>query len=165
LILSTCFLRYCIDITIRQADSSDTPIVADYNLRLALETEGLHLEPETVTRGVAAVLRDRAKGVYFVAELEGAIAGQVMITYEWSDWRNGNLWWLQSVYVAPQFRKRGVFRALFAHVVELARNTPDVCGIRLYMHADNATARKSYTGLGMHPTRYEVFELEISHGA
>ena len=113
--------------------------------------------------GVAALLSDPAKGLYYVAESNGTVIGQVMITYEWSDWRNGNIWWLQSVYVKPEFRQLGVFRALFNHLVELGRTRPDVCGLRLYMHADNAKARQSYQNLGMKQTRYEVFELAFGN--
>ena len=109
-----------------------------------------------------ALLNDRAKGVYYLAEIQGAIAGQVMITYEWSDWRNGNIWWLQSVYVKTEFRQRGVFRALFKHVEQLARRQEGVCSLRLYMHAENSRARKSYERLGMKPTQYQVFELPVA---
>jgi ribosomal protein S18 acetylase RimI-like enzyme len=135
--------------------------VADFNLRLAMETEQLRLDAGTVAKGVEAILQDKSKGLYFVAELEGKIAGQVMITYEWSDWRNGNLWWLQSVYVDPTFRGSGVFRALFAHVQKMAGEQPDVCGIRLYMHSENRRAKECYQRLGMRQTKYQVFELEL----
>ncbi len=128
---------------------------------LALETEALRLEQSCVEAGVSALLADPSKGIYYVAEVDGQIAGQLMITYEWSDWRNGNIWWLQSVYVKPEFRRRGIFRKLFAHLHTLARNTPEVCSLRLYMHADNSTARRSYEQLGMKPTKYEVFEMEF----
>lgn len=114
---------------------------------------------------MAALLSDPAKGLYYVAESSGTVIGQVMITYEWSDWRNGNIWWLQSVYVKREFRQRGVFRALFNHLVELARTRPDVCGLRLYMHVDNARARQSYENLGMTQTPYEVFELALGNHA
>lgn len=152
-------LRYTINIAIRQADLADAALIAEFNLRLARETENLLLEPARVAAGVAAILRDPAKGLYFLAEMEGQVAGQVMITYEWSDWRNGNFWWLQSVYVRAEVRRRGVFRALFDHLVRLARNSREVAGIRLYMHADNRTARNSYQRLGMSHTKYEVFEM------
>jgi GNAT superfamily N-acetyltransferase len=128
---------------------------------LAAETENLRLDPDRVRTGVAALLKDPAKGLYYVAEVDGTIAGQVMITYEWSDWRNGNIWWLQSVYVKQEFRRRGVFGALFKYLEDLARQRPDVCGLRLYMHADNARARQSYERLGMKHTPYEVFELAV----
>ena len=128
---------------------------------LALETEDLRLDRARVEAGVMALLADVAKGVYFVAEVNGTLAGQIMITYEWSDWRNGNLWWIQSVYVKQEFRRVGVFRQLFAHVQTLALSTPDVRSLRLYMHSENATARRSYEKLGMKTTHYEVLELEL----
>ena len=137
-------------------------MIADFNQRLAAETEDLRLEPDRIEPGVAAVLKDPAKGIYYVAEMAGEIVGQVMITYEWSDWRNGMMWWLQSVYVLPQSRQQGVFRLLFQHVESLARGRTDVCALRLYMHADNTRARQSYERLGMKHTKYEVFELDVS---
>jgi GNAT superfamily N-acetyltransferase len=146
---------------IRLATPADVSIVTDFNLRLAEETEQLKLDPPTVRAGVAAVLGDDSKGLYFLAELDGRTVGQVMITYEWSDWRNGNLWWLQSVYVQPDFRNRGVFRALFEHLTELARARNDVAGVRLYMHQDNETARRTYERLGMKRAGYEVFEMDF----
>jgi len=128
---------------------------------LALETEDLRLDRARVEAGVMALLADVAKGVYFVAEVNGTLAGQIMITYEWSDWRNGNLWWIQSVYVKQESRRMGVFRKLFAHVQNLALSTSDVRSLRLYMHSENATARRSYEKLGMKTTHYEVLELEL----
>jgi len=130
-----------------------------------METEGLRLDPPLVKAGVSALLADPAKGIYFVAESSGMIAGQLMITYEWSDWRNGNLWWIQSVYVRQEFRRMGVFRGLFTHLEKLAREQPDVRSLRLYMHVDNFTARRTSEKLGMHQTKYEVFELEFDAGA
>jgi GNAT superfamily N-acetyltransferase len=146
----------------RPAELSDAPVIADFNLRLAQETEQLRLDPARVQAGVAAVLSDPGKGIYFVAEIEGIIAGQLMITYEWSDWRNGMIWWIQSVYVRADWRGRGVFRALFEYLKQRARAHPEVCGLRLYMHADNASARRAYARLGMKRTQYEVFELEMA---
>ena len=159
---STSILRYSIDLTIRQADLSDAAVIAEFNLRLAEETEDLQLDPDCVAKGVAAILADPAKGLYYVAEVQSEVVGQVMITYEWSDWRNGNLWWLQSVYVRKDFRRQGVFRALFDCLQQLARQRGDVCGIRLYMHSENGRARNSYEQLGMKPTKYEVFEMELN---
>ena len=136
-------------------------MIAEFNLRLAEETEELHLDPGCVDKGVAAILSDPAKGLYFVAQTRGEVVGQVMITYEWSDWRNGNLWWLQSVYVRKDFRRKGVFRALFKHLQDLALKSGGVCGLRLYMHSENARARNSYEQLGMKRTKYEVMEMEL----
>ena len=149
------------EIRIRQAGLADREVIADFNVRLAEESEGLHLEPACVQAGVNAVLNDPAKGTYYVADVNGAVAGQTMITYEWSDWRNGNLWWIQSVYVKPEFRGQGVFRRLFDHVRALASRQKDVPALRLYVHEDNARAHRSYEKLGMSRTQYEVFELEL----
>ena len=146
---------------IRQATLSDAPVVTEFNIRLAEESEQLRLEAGCVSAGVAAVLADAAKGVYYVAEADGTVVGQLMITYEWSDWRNGNIWWIQSVYVREDFRGRGVFRALFKHLQELALARSGVCCLRLYMQGDNERARRSYEGLGMKRTKYEVFELDL----
>ena len=137
----------------------------DFNLRLADETEHIQLEPERLKAGVDALLRDRGRGLYYLAEANGAIVGQVMITYEWSDWRNGNIWWLQSVYVHPQFRGRGVFKALFGHLQQLAATAGGVSALRLYMHAENSRARACYERLGMAETKYQVFELSFQGGA
>lgn len=146
---------------IREATLADAPVIAEFNLRLAEETEQLRLNPQTVSAGVAAILSDSAKGLYFVAEVDGAVVGQLMITYEWSDWRNGNLWWIQSVYVKPEFRSQGVFRALFEHLKSLARASNDVAGLRLYMHAENDRARRTYEHLGMKHSDYEIFEMDF----
>jgi GNAT superfamily N-acetyltransferase len=141
---------------------TDAPVVADFNVRLASETEDLRLDPDCVRAGVVAVLGDSSKGSYFLAVSGTEIAGQAMITYEWSDWRNGNIWWLQSVYVRPEFRQQGVFRLLFGHIQELARQQPGVWGLRLYMHSGNARARAAYERLGMNCTHYQVFEMDLS---
>jgi GNAT superfamily N-acetyltransferase len=140
-------------------------MITVFNLRLAMETEGLRLDPHCVKAGVSALLADPSKGIYYVAEVDGMIVGQLMITYEWSDWRNGMLWWIQSVYVAQEFRRRGAFGCLFAHLERLARERKDVRSLRLYMHRDNTAARQSYEKLGMAQTHYEVFELEFDPGA
>jgi ribosomal protein S18 acetylase RimI-like enzyme len=141
---------------------ADAPVIAEFNLRLAKESEQLRLDPGIVRDGVAAVLSDPAKGIYYVAEIDGAVAGQLMITYEWSDWRNGNIWWIQSVYVREQFRLNGVFRALYEHLQTLAGARTDVCGIRLYVHSQNTRAQQSYEKLGMKRTEYAVFELDLN---
>jgi GNAT superfamily N-acetyltransferase len=161
LILRSRVLLSAAKMKIRLANLSDAPVITDFNLRLALETEDLRLDPACVARGVAALLKDPAKGLYYLAVVDSVVAGQLMITYEWSDWRNGNLWWIQSVYVKEEFRQRGVFRALFEHLRQLAQQQQDVRALRLYMHADNVRARRSYERLGMSRTKYEVFELDI----
>jgi GNAT superfamily N-acetyltransferase len=111
--------------------------------------------------GVGTLLRDKRKGTYFIAEYGEEIAGQLLITREWSDWRNGHFWWIQSVYVVEKFRGQGVFRALFKHVRALAKAERDVCGLRLYMEANNAGARQAYERLGLKQTDYQVFEMDF----
>ena len=151
--------------TIRDAKLADTEIIADFNARMALETEQRHLDIERVRLGVRALLTDPAKGAYYIAESDAndakKIVGQLLITYEWSDWRNGNFWWIQSVYVVDEFRGQGIFRALFHHVDQLAKSRKDVCGLRLYVDAHNDSARKTYERLGMKRTNYELFETDF----
>lgn len=134
---------------------------------MAGETENRRLELERVHAGVAALVADAAKGIYYLAELAATrtVAGQLLITYEWSDWRNGNFWWIQSVYVAEPFRGRGIFRALFNHVHRLAQSRPDVCGLRLYMDTMNSPARQVYQQLGFATANYEFFEIDFVLGA
>lgn len=146
---------------IRKARLTDRAIIADFNSRLAWETEKLRLDPQTIQRGVRAALKDARKGTYFVAEHEGEVVGQLLITYEWSDWRNGNFWWIQSVYVAAEHRQGGVFRALFAHVQKLVESRRAVCGLRLYVEENNDRAQRTYAKLGMTKTHYEIFEIDL----
>lgn len=146
---------------IRIARPAEAKIIADFNARMAWETERRRLNAVRVLRGVRDLLRDSAKGIYFVAEEKGVVAGQLLITFEWSDWRNGNFWWIQSVYVAPEFRERGVFRSLYAHVHKLAKSRRDVCGLRLYVDEDNLRAQKAYVRLGMTESHYKFFEIDF----
>jgi GNAT superfamily N-acetyltransferase len=161
LILSTNVLISRIETKVRHARLSDAPFIVNANVCLALETEGKRLSLDCVTAGVKALLSDDSKGVYFIAEADGQVAGQLLITREWSDWRNGHFWWIQSVYVVERFRGAGVFRALFQHVHELAKPQQDVCGIRLYMEAHNGRARHAYERLGLKQTDYQVFEMDF----
>jgi ribosomal protein S18 acetylase RimI-like enzyme len=107
------------------------------------------------------LLRDPWKGRYFIAEVDGRVVGQTMITYEWSDWRNGMFWWIQSVFVDPQHRQRGVLRALYRHIEEAARRDPTACGIRLYVEDANLRAKETYRALGMVRGGYEVYEVDF----
>jgi len=143
---------------IRDATLVDQSIIADFNSRMAAETEGRPLDANLIGPGVAALLADPAKGRYWVAEIDGRIAGQLMVTYEWSDWRNGMLWWIQSVYVHADYRRQGVFSALYKHVESLARSDEEACGIRLYVETDNQQARLTYRSLGMSEPGYVVME-------
>ena len=125
---------------LRRAVPADAPTIVEFNLRLAQESEGKTLDPATLAPGVAAGLADENKALYFVAEDNSAIVGQLMLTREWSDWRNGWIWWIQSVYVRAEFRRRGVFRALYQHVHGLAVADPGVIGLRLYVEHNNPVA-------------------------
>ncbi len=143
--------------TVRPATIADVQVIAAYNVAMALETEGLSLDAETVRQGVEAGVRDAAKGQYFVAEAGGRVAACLLVTREWSDWRNGDLWWIQSVYVHPEHRRGGLFRALYAHVRQAAI-TAGVGGLRLYVERENERAQQTYGALGMSLTHYLVME-------
>lgn len=144
--------------TVRTAEPTDWEIIADFNCRLALETEDKQLDVATVGAGVQALLADPAKGRYFVACDNNTVVGQLMHTLEWSDWRNGEIWWLQSVFVHPDFRRCGVFRLLHQHVHSLAANSPHVVGLRLYVEPQNHRAQDTYRSLGMDVPGYFVME-------
>jgi GNAT superfamily N-acetyltransferase len=144
-------------VTVRNAGLDDIETVVQFNALLAAESEGLTLDPETLRAGVQALLSDPAKGRYYIAERDGEVAGQLMVTYEWSDWRNGLFFWIQSVYVEPRHRRSGVFTALYRHV-EREASTPGHAGLRLYVHEHNHLARETYTRLGMVPPGYFVLE-------
>ena len=149
------------DIHIRRAIPDDARFIVESNIAMAFETEGMGLEEEVVGPGVAAVLANEALGFYLIAEIEGRHAGQLMVTFEWSDWRNGLWWWIQSVYVRPEFRRRGVYSALHRHVVEMARTAGGACGLRLYVEQENTVAQQVYQSLEMYPTRYHMYEVEF----
>lgn len=143
---------------IRKANLRDENIIIVFNQALALETENITLPIDVISQGVNAVLNDTGKGCYYVYELNGKILGQLLITYEWSDWRNGNFWWIQSVYVDKCARQMGVFQALFDFVKTEATKQKNVCGLRLYVEVNNEVAKKTYVKLGMHKTHYDMFE-------
>lgn len=151
---------------IREALADDAPVIIEFNRRLAWETERKRLDPAKLAAGVAGVFGKPGRGRYFVATTaEGGaqrVVGQLMITYEWSDWRNGDFWWIQSVYVDAGHRRRGVFRALYEYVEALARKKPDVCGLRLYVEVANNAALSTYDNLGFQPSGYVVYEREWS---
>lgn len=145
-------------LAIRQAAPADAPLIVEFNRLLAQESEGKALDVAVLTAGVTATFADPHKGPYFLAEENGAVLGQMQITFEWSDWRNGWFWWIQSVYVRPEARGRGVFRALYEHVVRTARQDPTVIGLRLYVERENHAAQQTYLRLGMEWTSYQVME-------
>ena len=142
---------------IRLATHADAQVLVEFNAAMALETERKELLPEVISAGVRSLLSNPAAGLYLVAEEERVI-GSLMITKEWSDWRNGTFWWVQSVYVRPEFRRQGVYRSLYRHVHEMAAKDPAVCGFRLYVERENSHAQATYRSLGMKETHYKVFE-------
>jgi ribosomal protein S18 acetylase RimI-like enzyme len=141
----------------REALPADASTIIDFQLAMARETEDLELDRELLTRGVNAVFADPALGRYYIAERDGRVIGSLMITYEWSDWRNGMVWWIQSVYVIPEFRRRGVYAGLYDHVKSMVEQST-VRGIRLYVDKRNTPAQEVYTRLGMNGEHYQVFE-------
>jgi len=149
-------------ILVRPANPSDRKVLAAFNSAMALETEGKNLDPDALNAGVAAVLEDGLKGFYLLAECLGNPVGQLLVTSEWSDWRNAYFWWIQSVYVMPEHRRRGVYRALEQQVRVQAKLRGNVCGVRLYVDRRNQVAQEVYSTLGMFPSHYDLYEVEIS---
>ena len=155
---------------IRDAETADAPLLAEWAAAMALETEGKRLDPATVALGVSNALADPARARYFIAMRQAEVAGRetlalpvgtLMLTNEWSDWRNGCWWWIQSVYVPPAERRTGVFAALYDHAATLARATPGVVGLRLYVERNNTPAQGTYTSLGMVEAGYLIFETSL----
>jgi ribosomal protein S18 acetylase RimI-like enzyme len=152
------WLKMSTDIIVRDARADDLLTLVDFNIAMALETENKVLLRERVQPGVQALFLQPEYGFYLIAEVEAQIVGSLMITNEWSDWRNGMFWWVQSVYVKPDFRRRGVYRALYTAVKERAQKNPAVCGCRLYVEKDNLAAQETYRRLGMKELHYKMFE-------
>jgi ribosomal protein S18 acetylase RimI-like enzyme len=142
----------------REGTPSDVSVIVDFQVAMALETEELDLDREICTRGVQGVFDDPSRGRYFLAESDGTVIASLMITYEWSDWRNGNVWWIQSVYVRPAFRGQRVYAGLYSHVQRLVQADDGIRGIRLYVDRRNVSAQSVYTKLGMNGEHYQVFE-------
>lgn len=146
-------------ISIRLATAQDAEAMVEFNQAMARETEGKQLDTRILTRGVEAVFHDPAKGFYVVAEIEsGQIVGGLMVTFEWSDWRDAWFWWIQSVYIRPDFRGRKIYRMLYEFVKEKAAEAQNICGFRLYVEKENVNARKVYEKLGMDESHYLMYE-------
>ena len=161
------------DISARRAKFADTERIAAFQQAMALETEGKTLDPETLRQGIAAVVQDARKGFYIVAVASGdasgaddvdaqQVVGSLLITYEWSDWRNATFWWIQSVYVHPDWRRMGVYRRMYAYVLDAASARKDICGIRLYVERSNAVAQQTYANLGMRKSHYDLYEIDLA---
>ena len=145
-------------INIRQASIQDAEKIADFNIQMAFETENIKLKPEVILAGAQRLINDDSLGFYLVAESNDKIAGSLMVTTEWSDWRNGQFWWIQSVYILPQFRRMGIYRGLYEKVKELASTNDNICGFRLYVENENAAAQSTYNNVGMVQTHYKLYE-------
>ena len=149
------------DLGVRRATLQDLDILVEFNSALALESEGKTLDQQRLREGVAPLFDGDDRGFYLVAEAQGRVVGQLLATYEWSDWRNAFFWWIQSVYVASEWRRRGVYRGLHAYVLDEARLRGDVCGVRLYVDRDNHVAQQVYSSLGMGRSHYDMFEVDF----
>ena len=147
-------------ITVRPATIEDLEFLVRGNAQLALESENLSLDFDRLRNGVHALFEEPSRGFYLIAEIDGVRAGQMMITYEWSDWRNGVFWWIQSVYTVAEFRRRGVFRALYTEAESLAQRQSSVCGLRLYVDIHTRAALETYRACGMQETAYRVLEVD-----
>ena len=145
-------------VTYRDAARNDRDTIVEFQIAMARETEDVTLDRDILTRGVDAVFDDPSLGRYFIASADDQIAGSLLITYEWSDWRNGVVWWIQSVYVSPEYRRQRVYAGLYEHVKRLVESQYNVRGIRLYVDRRNTIAQEVYTRLGMNGEHYQVFE-------
>lgn len=143
---------------IRRATIDDAAALAKFNIKNALETEAIELIPEVATAGVKSMISNPQMGFYLVVEDDGMLQASLMITTEWSDWRNGLFWWVQSVYVNQQYRRQGLYRKLYQRVKTLAEAEDNVCGFRLYVEHDNHVAQETYRSLNMEETSYKLFE-------
>ena len=148
-------------VTVRPATFADLDTIVDFNLAMARESEDKGLDPARLRRGVTSLLQTAGDGFYLMADVGGKPAGSLMVTYEWSDWRDGRFWWIQSVYVAPEQRRQGVYRAMHDRVRTLAHEDGRACGIRLYVERENSGAMATYEALGMVQTHYRLYEEEF----
>ena len=146
---------------IRQAGVDDGEIITRFNAAMALESEGLSLDRATLRAGVDAALEDESKAFYLLAETDREPVGQLMVTTEWSDWRNGWIWWIQSVYVKPEARRQGVYSRLYLSLTEMANARGDIRGMRLYVMRENRVAKRTYEALGMSHSEYDLYETEL----
>ena len=149
------------EIRIREARPEDIDSITAFQQAMAQETEGKSLDADLLREGITAVFHSPDKGFYLVAESEGQVVGGLLITYEWSDWRNATFWWIQSVYVNARWRRKGVYRAMHDYVHGIAKSRDDICGIRLYVERTNHVAQQTYDSLGMSRSHYDLFEIDF----
>ena len=147
-------------IQVRRATSDDLRTLVEFNAAMAQETEGKILDLERLRAGVAAVFDGEGRGCYYVAQYAERVVGQLLVTTEWSDWRNAYFWWIQSVYVTPEFRRMGVYRMLYGHVMTQSRLLDNVSGLRLYVYQGNSVAKKVYTSMEMRQSNYQLWEID-----
>ncbi len=143
---------------IRKATRADIQALVDFNTAMAFETEGITLDQHIIKSGVQELFHDPTKGFYIVCEIENSVRACLMITYEWSDWRNGNFWWIQSVYVQKEYRQLGLYKLMYDHIKTTVLKSGEVAGIRLYVDDDNLIAQNVYQKLGMQKSNYQIFE-------
>ena len=147
-----------LNLKIRKATPADQETIAGFQVKMAMETESIELDWKIVSNGVKAVTENPGLGQYFLAEVDGKVVASLMTTYEWSDWRNSMVWWLQSVYILPEYRRRGIFRKMYDHVKDHVQQDDTVSGIRLYVDTSNEQAHKVYEAVGMDGEHYRLFE-------
>ena len=145
-------------IKVRVAKHTDVVSLVKFNQLMAWETEKKELDLDILSKGVSALISDETKGFYLVAEKNEQVVGSLMVTTEWSDWRNAVFWWIQSVYIAPDYRRKGIYAQLYSQVKVLAEQQKDVCGFRLYVEKENIIAQKTYESLGMQASHYLMYE-------
>ena len=148
-------------VIVRRAERGDAARIVGFQQSMAMETEGKTLDESLIQAGVDAVFADPGKGFYLVAEVGGVVVGSLLITYEWSDWRNATFWWIQSVFVDADYRRRGVYTAMHDYVLTRARESEDICGVRLYVERSNHIAQQTYKSLGMDHSHYDLYEIDF----
>ena len=144
--------------TFREANENEYKVISGFQQKMALETENYHLDTDTVLKGVQAVFNDASKGKYYIVEDDGKVIASLLTTYEWSDWRNSFVIWIQSVYVLPEYRKSGVFKLMYSEIKKIVAGNPDYSGIRLYVDKTNIKAHEVYKKVGMESEHYSLFE-------
>ncbi|PZC50249.1 MAG: N-acetyltransferase, GNAT superfamily (includes histone acetyltransferase HPA2) [Chloroflexi bacterium] len=150
-----------INITVREATREDTESIVRFQQGMAVETEGKVLDEALLRDGITEIFDSTQKGFYLVAEVNNVVVGSLLITYEWSDWRNATFWWIQSVFVDANWRRKGVYRSMHDYVVNVAKSRKDICGIRLYVERTNTIAQQTYKDLGMSHSHYDLYETDI----